>query len=342
MKTGKIVTFGEIMMRLNPVGYTRFVRSNLMEISYAGGEANVAVSLANYGLDSSFVSKLPTNELGQSAINSMRQFGVDTSSVIRGEERLGLYFVEKGASQRSSKVVYDRKNSAFSQSSEKDFDWDVIFDDASWFHFTGITPALGGELPEICLKACEIARKKNITVSCDVNYRNKLWSKANAREIMSNLMNFVDVCIINEEDANDVFGISAKNSDVAKGTLNHKGYIEVAQEIVNRFGCKYVGITLRGSISASVNEWSGLLFDGEKAYFGPKFTIQLVDRVGGGDSFGGGLIYSLINKKPLQDAIDFAVSASCLKQTMEQDFNLVSVEEVERLVGGNTSGRVVR
>lgn len=342
MSKKKVVAFGEIMMRLNPKGYCRFVQAEDFEISYAGGEANVAVSLANYGLDSAFVTKLPDNELAQSAINAVRRFGVDTSHIVRGGDRLGVYFVEKGASQRASKVIYDRAHSSIAEASISDFDWEKIFEGVTWFHFTGITPALGGETPEICLEACKVAKKKGITISCDLNYRSKLWTTKEAGIVMSRLMPYVDVCIANESDAADVFGIHSPGTDVEQGKLDTAGYTYVAKEIAKRFGCKKVAITLRGSISASVNEWGGMLYDGEKTYFSPQYTIQIVDRVGGGDSFGGGLLYSLMENYDSQDAINFAVAASTLKHTIEHDFNLVSVAEVKALAAGNVSGRVQR
>ena len=338
----KIVTFGEIMMRLNPSGYLRFVQAEGFDASYAGGEANVAVSLANYGMDASFVTKVPKHEIGQCAVNALRKYGVDTSKIVRGGDRLGIYFVEKGASQRASKVIYDRAASAISMAEREDFDWNSIFEGVDWFHFTGITPALGGNLPEICLDALKVAKKKGITVSCDLNYRNKLWSREKAREVMSELIKFVDVCIANEEDAKDVFGIEAEGTDINAGKLNHEGYISVAKQISDKFGCKKVAITLRGSISANDNDWAAMLYENGQAYFSPTYRIHIVDRVGGGDSFGGGLIYSLLTEKEPQDAINFAVAASCLKHTIEQDFNLVSVAEVEALAAGNASGRVQR
>lgn len=338
----KVVTFGEIMMRLNPQGYNRFIQSSNFEISYAGGEANVAVSLANYGIASEFVTKLPDNELGTSALNAVRRYGVKTDNIIRGEGRLGLYFLEKGASQRASKVIYDRANSVIALAQVRDFDWEKIFENATWFHFTGITPALGGENPAICLAACKEAKKRGITISCDINYRNKLWSKAEANKVMSELMQYVDVCISNEEDAADVFNITAGTTDVHSGKLDHNAYISVAQQIVERFGCKKVAVTLRTSLSASVNKWAGMLYTGKDAFFSPEYTIQIVDRVGGGDSFGGGLIYSQISNYTDQDSINFAVAASCLKHTIEGDFNLMSVKEVQTLAQGNASGRVQR
>jgi 2-dehydro-3-deoxygluconokinase len=338
----KIVTFGEIMLRLNPEGYLRVPQADKFLASYAGGEANVAVSLANYGQEVSFVSKVPENALGDSVIKNLKSYGVDTSYVLRGGERLGIYFVEKGASQRPSKVIYDRKHSSISEAEPSDFDWDAIFTDCSWFHFTGITPACSDSLVTICKTACQKAKEKGIPISCDLNYRKNLWSREKAGAVMAELMQFVDVCIANEEDAQDIFGISAQNSNVINGKIDAKGYESVARQIQERFHCKKVAITLRGSISANDNNWSGMLFDGKKSYFAPNYLIHIVDRVGGGDSFGGGLIYALINGYDYQKAIEFAVAASCLKQTIEYDFNQVSVSEVTSLMKGNASGRVQR
>ena len=338
----KIVTFGEIMMRLNPQGYLRFTQAESFEATYAGGEASVAVSLANYGMDASFVSKVPNNDLGQCAINALRKFGVNTSNVVKGGERLGIYFVEKGASQRASKVIYDRANSSISQAGLNDFNWEEIFNGVDWFHWTGITAALGGNLPELCLAACKAAKAMGVKISCDLNYRKKLWSREQAKEVMSNLMPYVDVCIANEEDAKDVFGIEAENTDINSGKIDQQGYISVAKKISEKFGCEKVAITLRGSISATDNNWAGMLYTEGNAYFSPTYTVHIVDRVGGGDSFGGGLIYALLSEKAPQDAINFAVAASCLKHSIEHDFNMVSVSEVEALAGGNASGRVQR
>ncbi len=338
----RIVTFGEIMMRLNPQGYLRFVQADEFDTSYAGGEANVAVSLANYGMDAAFVSKVPTHEIGQCAVNALRKYGVDTSLMVRGGERLGIYFVEKGASQRASKVIYDRAYSAISKAAKSDFNWKEIFKGADWFHFTGITPALGGELPEICLEACKQAKEMGVKISCDLNYRKKLWTNEEAQKVMTKLMPYVDVCIANEEDAKDVFGIEAENTDLIKGEVNSEGYIQVAKKLADKFGFSKVAITLRESISASDNIWGAMLYSDGKAYFSPKYPVHIIDRVGGGDSFGGGLIYSLLSGFDEQKAINFAVAASCLKHSIEQDFNLVSVSEVESLANGNASGRVQR
>jgi 2-dehydro-3-deoxygluconokinase len=338
----KVVTFGEIMMRLNPEGYLRFLQADKFEVTYAGGEANVAVSLANYGMDAAFVSKVPAHEIGQAAINELRRYGVDTSAVARGGSRLGIYFAEKGASQRASKVIYDRAGSSIATASAGDFDWEQIFQGADWFHFTGITPALGGELPAICLEACQTAKRLGLTVSCDLNYRKKLWTREEAGRVMSQLMPYVDVCISNEEDAKDVFGIEAADTDLNTGKLSHEGYISVAKQLTDRFGFQKVAITLRGSISASDNDWAGMLYTDGNAHFSTTYRVHIVDRVGGGDSFGGGLIYALRSGYDDQKAIDFAVAASCLKHSVEHDFNMVSVDEVAALAGGNASGRVQR
>ena len=341
----KVVTFGEIMMRLNPEGYRRFVQAEKFEVSYAGGEANVAVSLANYGVDAAFVTKLPENPLGIAARNEVRRFGVDTSCIVWGGPRLGVYFAEKGASQRASKVVYDRAGSSIALAKRGDFDWAKILRGAKWFHFTGITPALGGECPAICLDALKYCKAHRITVSCDLNYRGKLWTKAEAGKCMAKLVPYVDVLIANEADAADVFGIVGKGSDVESGKLDKAGYVSVAEQLVRRFGCRKVAITLRTSLSASDNLWAGMLYDSKakKAYFSTEYKLHIVDRVGGGDSFGGGLIYALsAGGKSPQAAIDFAVAASALKHSIELDFNHVSVSEVEMLASGNGTGRVQR
>lgn len=338
----RVITFGEIMLRLAPEGYYRFVQAEHYGATYGGGEANVAVSLANYGYDAKFVTKLPKHEIGQAAINSLRRYGVDTSYITRGGERVGIYFLEKGASQRPSKVIYDRAGSSISTAGSEDFNWDEIFEGVDWFHFTGITPALNDTVAEICLEACKKAKEKGITVSCDLNYRNKLWSKAKAGQVMGELCKFVDVCIANEEDAGDVFGIRASNTDITSGQVNHEGYKEVAKELAERFNFKKVAITLRSSISANDNNWAAMLYDGEDYYFSKTYLMHITDRVGGGDSFGAGLIYASLEQYPPQQAVEFAVAASCLKHSIEGDFNQVSVEEVKKLAGGDGSGRVQR
>ena len=338
----RIVTFGEIMMRLNPEGYLRFVQAEKFEATYAGGEANVAVSLSNYGMDAAFVTKVPAHEIGQSAINELRRYGVDTRSIVRGGDRLGLYFVEKGASQRASKVIYYRAGSAIAKATTADFDWKAIFSGADWFHFTGITPALGPNMVECCKQACIAAKKHGVKISCDLNYRGKLWTREEARTAMTELCQYVDVCISNEEDAKDVFGIEAENTDIYGGKLDHEGYKSVAKQLADKFGFEKVAITLRTSISASDNDWAGMLYDGENYCFSKSYHLHIVDRVGGGDSFGGGLIYALLSGKSTQDAVEFAVAASALKHSVEGDYNRVTVSEVEKLAGGDGSGRIQR
>ena len=338
----RIVTFGEIMLRLAPEGYYRFVQADKMGATYGGGEANVAVSLANYGFDAAFVTKLPEHEIGQAAINSLRRFGVDTSRIVRGGSRVGIYFLEKGASQRPSKVIYDRAGSSIYTAVPEDFDWEDILRGADWFHFTGITPALSDGVAAICLEACKTARKLGVTVSCDLNYRKKLWTREKAGQVMGELCKYVDVCIANEEDSVDVFGIRATHTDVTAGIVNYEGYKEVAKQLADRFGFQKVAITLRESISANDNNWSGMLYDGKDYYFSKKYAVHIVDRVGGGDSFGGGLIAATLNGWAPEEMIEFAVAASCLKHSVEGDFNMVSAEEVLKLAGGDGSGRVQR
>lgn len=338
----RVVTFGEIMLRLAPEGYYRFVQAEKFGAAYGGGEANVAVSLASFGLDASFVSKLPEHEIGQAAVNALRRFGVDVTFIKRGGSRVGIYFLEKGASQRPSKVIYDRAGSSISEAVSTDFKWKEIFDGACWFHFTGITPALNDRVASICLEACKAAKDAGLNVSCDLNYRKKLWSREKAFQIMEKLCQYVDVCIANEEDAADVFGIHAENTDVAAGEVNYEGYKDVARRLMEWFRFSKVAITLRESLSANDNIWSAMLYDGEAFCFSKKYKVHIVDRVGGGDSFGAGLIYALMNSYPTRDAIEFAAAASCLKHSVEGDFNVVTVDEVMKLAKGDGSGRVQR
>jgi 2-dehydro-3-deoxygluconokinase len=337
-----VICFGEIMLRLAPPGHLRFTQASSFEAVYGGGEANVSISLANFGIDAAYVSKLPDNPIGQSAVNELRKYGVNTKHIARGGERLGIYFIEKGASQRASKVVYDRKYSSISQASAADFNWRAIFDGAQWFHFTGITPALGDTVAQITLDACRIAKEKGLTVSCDLNFRKNLWSVEKAGSVMSGLMKYVDICIANEEDAEKVFAIKAANTDITGGTLSHEGYKNVAVELKKRFNFKKVAITLRGSISASDNNWAAMFYDGDEFFFSKNYPVHIVDRVGGGDSFGAGLIYGLINGYSSQDTIEFAVAASCLKHSIEGDSNHVTLSEVRALMSGDGSGRVQR
>ena len=338
----RIVCFGEIMLRLAPAGYLRFVQADSFGAVYGGGEANVSVSLANYGMDAAFVTKLPKNDIGQAAVNSLRKLGVDTSEIVRGGDRVGIYYLEKGASMRPSKVIYDRAYSSIAMADRSDFNWDEILGGADWFHFTGITPALGDNVAEICLDAVKACREKGVKVSCDLNFRKNLWTTEKAGKVMGELVKYVDVCIANEEDAEKVFGIKAEATDVNSGKLNRDGYKEVAKKLADTFGCEKVAITLRTSISANDNNWAAMLYDGKDYCFSKEYPIHIVDRVGGGDSFGGGLIYSLLSGFDSQKAIEFAVAASALKHTIEGDFNLVSADEVEALLKGGTSGRVQR
>ena len=340
----KIVTFGELMLRLQPYNYERFVQADRLAFSFGGGEANVAVSLANYGMDAAFVTKLPAHAIGQAAVNSLRRYGVDTSKIVRGGERVGIYFNEKGASQRGSVCIYDRAHSAIQQAAPADFDWDAIFAGVDWFHFTGITPALGGQLVDICRAACIAAKAHGVKISCDLNYRGKLWTREQARAAMSDLCRYVDVCISNEEDAKDVFGIEAEATDIYAGELNREGYKSVAKQLADQFGFEKVAITLRESRSASDNGWSAMLYDAASGEycFSKQYALHIVDRVGGGDAFGGGLIYALLTGKSTQQAIEFAVAASALKHSIEGDYNMVTVDEVEKLAAGDGSGRIQR
>ncbi len=340
----RVVTFGELMVRLQPFNYERFVQANTLEFTFGGGEANVAVSLANYGIDTAFVTKLPAHAIGQAAVNSLRRYGVDTTKITRGGDRVGIYYNEKGASQRGSVCIYDRANSAIQLAQPEDFNWDEIFDGAEWFHFTGITPALGENVVEITRQACKAAKAKGLKISCDMNYRGKLWTREQARAAMTDLCQYVDVCISNEEDAKDVFGIEAEATNIYGGQLNHEGYKSVAKQLADKFGFEKVAITLRESHSASDNGWSAMLYDvaSDEYCFSKKYELRIIDRVGGGDSFGGGLIYALLNGYSTQAAVEFAVAASALKHTIEGDYNMMTVSEVEKLAGGDGSGRIQR
>jgi len=338
----KVVTFGEIMMRLATPGRLRFGQAKELELTYGGGEANVAVSLANFGLDAAFVSRLPKNPFGDGAIQVLRGLGVDTSQIARGGERIGIYFLETGASQRASVVVYDRAGSAISQVKPGQFDWAEIFEGADWFHFTGITPALGPDVAAATKEACIAAKAAGLTVSCDLNYRKKLWTPAEAQATMTELMQWVDVAIGNEEDSEKVFGIKSNNADITSGQVDAEGYEQVARTMAEKFNFSTVAVTLRESRSADNNGWSAMLLHEGKALKSQIYDVNIVDRVGGGDSFAGGLIYGLATGRSGQDALEFAVAASCLKHSISGDFNLVSVGEVESLVKGDGSGRVQR
>ena len=340
----KVVTFGEILLRLAPQGYKKLFQNDVFETSFCGAEANVAVSLSNFGLETSFVSKVPDSDVGQAAINSLRYFGVDTTNINKGGDRLGLYYLEKGASQRPSKVLYDRAYSSIAEATKSDFNWEKIFEGCDWFHFTGINPALSENLAAICFDACKAASAKGITISCDINFRSKLWSAEDAKPVMSQLMEYVDVCIGNEEDAEKVFGIKADNTNVLSGKIDYKSYMQVAREISNKFRCKHVAITLRTSISASNNKWAGMLYSSrlDECNLSRKYDIHVVDRLGSGDSFAAGIIYGLLKKMELQECVEFAVAVSCLKHSIEGDFNRISIYEAENFLCGDYSGRVIR
>lgn len=337
----KVVTMGEIMLRLSTPGYERFVQSDNFDVCYGGGEANVAVSLANYGHESYFVTKLPTHEIGESAVNALRQFGVHTDYIARGGERVGIYFLETGASMRPSKVIYDRAHSSISEAVVEDFDFDTVFEGTTWFHWTGITPALGKKSQEVLKAALIAAKKHGVTVSVDLNYRKKLWTPDEAKACMSELMQYVDVCIGNEEDAEKCLGFKA-GSDVTSGKLELGGYEEVFRKMKEAYGFKYIATSLRESFSASDNGWSALAFDGNEFYRSRRYEVRIVDRVGGGDSFSGGFIHGLLKYGDYKKALEFAVAASALKHTIPGDFNHVSEKEVETLMNGDASGRVQR
>lgn len=338
----KVVTFGEIMLRLAPEGYLRFLQEPKFQATFGGGEANVAVSLANFGLNVSFVSKLPKNDIANAMISNLKSFGVDTNLIARGGERVGIYYLEKGASLRPSKVIYDRAFSSIAMASEKDFNWDNILKDTQWFHFSGITPALSDELAEITKTALKKAKEKGIKVSCDINYRKKLWSREKASKVMSDLMQYVDVCIGNEEDAEDVFGIAPSENNINGGKLNKDGYIEVAKKLKEKFNFEKVAITLRESMSANDNNWSAMLYSNGEVNFSNVYSLHIVDRVGGGDSFSAGLIYGLLSNMQDKNTLEFAVASSALKHTIEGDYNRISIEEVESLLKNGGNGRVQR
>mgnify|MGYP000124083179 FL=1 len=339
---GKIVTLGEIMLRLSPAGNYRFVQSESFQIFPGGGEANVAVSLANYGHTACFVSKLPSHEIGQIAVNALRRYGVKTEYISRGGDRVGLYYAETGASMRPSKVIYDRAHSAIAEADISDFDFDKIMEDADWFHWSGITPAISDKAAEIVRVACEAAKRHGVTVSVDLNFRKKLWTSEKAISVMRPLMQYVDVCIGNEEDANMCLGYKP-DADVEGGKTDAEGYYEIFKGMMKEFGFKYVVSTLRESYSASHNGWKALIYDGKTFYESKHYDINpIIDRVGGGDSFSAGLIHGLLSYKDQAKALEFAVAASALKHTIPGDFNLVSASEVESLAKGNANGRVQR
>lgn len=338
----KIVTMGEIMLRLSTPGFQKFIQADAFDVCYGGGEANVAVSLANYGHEAYFVTKVPKNPIGECAVAALRKYNVNCDYIAKGGDRLGIYFLETGASMRASNVVYDRAHAAIAEASVEDFDFDAIFEGKDWFHFTGITPAISDKGAELTEAACKAAKKKGLTVSVDLNFRKKLWSSEKAQKVMTNLMQYVDVCIGNEEDAEKVLGFKPGKTDVTSGELELAGYKDIFQQMIDRFGFKYVVSSLRESYSASDNGWSACIYDGKEFYHSRKYEVRIVDRVGGGDSFAGGLICGLLDGKDMKAALEFAVAASALKHTIPGDFNLVTRQDVEALVGGDASGRVQR
>lgn len=340
----KVVTFGEILLRLAAPGYTKLFQKDSLDATFCGGEANVAVSLSIFGVDSIFVSKLPDSVVGHAAAHSLDYFKVDTSKIIYGDGRMGLYYLEKGASQRPSKVIYDRAFSSIALAKRDEFDWESIFEGANWFHWTGINPALSKDLVYICGDACRAAKSKGITISCDLNFRGKLWTPEQAQNVMKPLMKYVDVCICNEEDAEKALGIKTALTDVEAAKLNDEDYVHTAEMINNIYGCKYIATTLRKSYSASRNGWRAMLYDAKASEFcfSRDYDIQLVDRVGGGDSFSAGIIYALGTGMGCREAVDFATAASCLKQTMEGDFNRSTVKDIENLLKNGGNGRVTR
>ena len=340
----KVVSFGEIMLRLSPDGYYKLFQKPELNTSFCGAEANVAVALSNFGDEAEFVTALPDNDIGRAACRELMRYGVKTDNIVYTGDRLGIFFAEKGASQRPSKVIYDRKNSAIASAEPSSFDWEKIFDGADWFHITGITPALSDSLAKISVDAVKAAKKAGLTVSCDINYRSKLWSAQKARPVMTEIMKYVDVCIGNEEDAEIVFGIKAGATDVTKGQLDTDGYKKSLQTVAETFGCKIVAYSQRKSYSASDNGWSGIIYDDEKkqVYTSAQYDIRITDRIGGGDAFASGLIYALHNNISPANAIETAAAAGCLDQTLEGDFCLFGINDVIDLAGGNSSGRVKR
>lgn len=331
------------MLRLSPSGQNvRFVQADRFDVIYGGGEANVAVSCANYGHHATFVTKLPAHEIGQSAINALRRYGVDTSHIARGGNRIGIYYAETGVSMRPSKVIYDRAGSSISEAKPADFDFDAIMEGADWFHWSGITPAISDSAAELTRLACEAAKRHGVTVSVDLNFRKKLWTSEKAQQVMRPLMQYVDVCIGNEEDAQLCLGFKP-DADVEGGNTDADGYKGIFEQMLREFGFKYVVSTLRESLSASHNGWKAMIFDGNEFYVSKRYDIlPIIDRVGGGDSFSGGLIHGLLTKQSMGEALEFAVAASALKHTINGDFNMVSAEEVEALAGGNANGRIQR
>lgn len=341
----KVITMGEIMLRLSTPNNERFIQADEFDINYGGGEANVAVSLSNFGYDTEFVTAVPDNPIGECAVAALRKHGVGTKYISRSGNRLGIYYLESGSAMRASNVIYDRAGSSISEAKPEEFDFDEIFKDADWFHFTGITPAVSDKATELIKAALKAAKKAGVTVSCDLNFRKKLWTSEKAKKVMTELMQYVDVCIGNEEDAEKVLGFKAKATDVTKGELNLDGYKDVFNQMIDAFGFKYVISSLRQSYSASNNGWSACIMDGKSREFYHSKTYSvtpIVDRVGGGDSFAAGCVCGLLDGKDMKESLEFGVAASALKHTIPGDFNFVTRAEVDNLAGGDGSGRVQR
>ena len=338
----KVVAFGEIMLRLNPHEYYRLTQADEFVATYTGSEANVCVALSICGCRAALVTAVPGNDIGECAVQTMRKYGVDADHMLRKGGRLGLYYLEKGASQRPSKIIYDRGGSVFSRLHRGEIDWDAVMDGADWFHFTGITPPLGSELPQLCLDACEAAKRHGVSISLDLNYRKNLWSESAAQEIMPQLAEYADVIFGNEEDAARCLGVSAGKTDVIRGELELDGFRRSAETVAERFGCEAVVYSLRTSLSASDNRFRGMIYRGGECEFSREYNIHIVDRVGGGDSFAAAAIYSFMRGDDNKRLIEFATAASCLKHSIMQDYNLSTVEEIETLMNGDGSGRVQR
>jgi Sugar kinases, ribokinase family len=340
----KIVCLGEYMLRLSPPGFGRFMQASSFDMHFGGAEANVAASLAQFGAHSVFVTRLPEHEIGQAALNELRKYGVDTSYITRGGARLGLYYYENGASQRASKVIYDRAGSAFSQLGPGAFDWDNIFDGADWFHFTGITPALGDNVAAVCMEACRTAKKRGIKISCDLNYRRTLWSAEKAGNTMAEFLGLVDVCVINEEHADLLFAIKPHDVEIVGEEINREACLQIARQVSTRFGCEKTAVTLRRSPSASENLWAAMLYDksSDDVAFSRAYNLQIIERVGGGDAFCAGLIWAMLDGKSDAEAVGFASAAAALKHSVTGDINIVSLGEVQALANGKNSGQISR
>lgn len=338
----KVIGFGDFIVRLSPPGFERFIQCSQFDVNYTGAEANVCVSLSMMGMETDFVTRLPDNDIAKAGVSILKKYGVGTGHIAYGGERMGIFYLEKGASQRASKVIYDRKFTSIANAGVDDFDWDKIFTGANHLHITGITPALSKTMPQLCQHAVREAKAHGLTVSCDLNYRKNMWTEQEAKACMEQILPDVDLLIANEEDAEKVLGIKAQDTDVIAGKLSREGYVDVAGQICKKYGIKKVGITLRRSISASDNEWAALLYQDGKAFFSKSYHIHIVDRVGGGDSFAAGLLYGILNEFDPQKTIEFAAAASCLKHAIELDFNLATVPEIETLMNGDGSGRVQR